>query len=357
MKKLTTHSHKACGWSLIELVGVLAVIAILTAAIVPPLLRQLAETFRSNEARFLQQMADALKRSIIRQHFIPDHNGIAEAIAQELGITVNKVRFVRDGPERVFWIDPDLAVGPNGGGLPYLQTWQGSIQPVSPRILIISSLSRPLPENVVSGVAPSASAFASVWDAAENQVPADWTWSGDGADLKIQRLDMTPLFVRVSLHNSSLSPARFKVGDESTLRSIETDLFTHYLAGTRLGLYGSDDTLQTTEIIYEDSVYTFFYNGVWKRGLYPNPNLNAWRRSGYELQMACDLFMNSPPNPNAKHGVTQTNVVQAMIDYMNNYVIWAEAGFPNGMKQTLRKNAQDLDQVMRDYLFKAGKDL
>jgi hypothetical protein len=61
-------------------------------------------------------------------------------------ISTNSRRYAR-----AFLIDPNLRVGTNGGApLPYVQDANGSINPVSARVMIVSSLAQALP--VSSGV-------------------------------------------------------------------------------------------------------------------------------------------------------------------------------------------------------------
>src|SRR5436190_1399870 len=145
-------------FSLIELIGVLAVMAILAAVLVPSLIRQMDRIAGEQESAALKSFGDALQQSIMRKRYIPSGTDWATNIATELGVDVTNVSTnqARRQP-RFFLIDPALRVGNNSYGLPYnqnLTNWaSGSVTtitnnlgalvivpPLSPRLLILSSI-------------------------------------------------------------------------------------------------------------------------------------------------------------------------------------------------------------------------
>src|SRR5439155_11697863 len=63
------HSYRA--FSLIELVGVLTVIAILAAVAVPALIRQMDRIAGEQESAALKSLGDALQQSIVRNRSVP----------------------------------------------------------------------------------------------------------------------------------------------------------------------------------------------------------------------------------------------------------------------------------------------
>src|SRR6266540_2609307 len=62
--------HPERAFSLIELIGVLAVIAILAAALVPALIRQMDKIAGDQESAALKSFSDALQQSIMRTRYI-----------------------------------------------------------------------------------------------------------------------------------------------------------------------------------------------------------------------------------------------------------------------------------------------
>src|SRR6266567_4153921 len=150
-------------FSLIELIGVLAVIAILATALVPALIRQMDRIAGEQESAALKSFSDALQSSIMRltpahptSRYIPSDTDWASTVATELGVDIASVTNSPRRQPRFFLIDPALRIGNNSSGLPYNQTnWvAGSVDtntagvvvaPLSPRLMILSSIGRALP--------------------------------------------------------------------------------------------------------------------------------------------------------------------------------------------------------------------
>ena len=159
------------GFTVIEVIGVLSIIAILAAAMIPAMMRSLRWTERQNEEINLETIANGLKDYILRERIIPDENDWAQAVADEIAMPLNRVLVNDGGWTRVLFVDPDLRMGvTNTSVLPYSQTIQGSIFPVSPRAIILSSLTRSLPTLTTNE-------FDAVWDADPGTIP--YTWSSD----------------------------------------------------------------------------------------------------------------------------------------------------------------------------------
>src|SRR5438034_7361415 len=143
-------------FSLIEMIGVLAVIAILLTIIAPSFVRQMDKTAGDQESTALKSFGDALQQSILRNRYIPSDADWASAIATETGVDIASVTNTPRRQPRFFLIDPNLSIA-GAAGLPYTQSSTGSVsQPVSPRVMILSSIGTPLPAGVVSGTATAA---------------------------------------------------------------------------------------------------------------------------------------------------------------------------------------------------------
>src|SRR5439155_16420293 len=92
------------------------------------------------------------------------------------------------------------------------------IAPLSPRLMILSSIGRALPTNIVSGTSTD---FNAIWD--RNDVgnalpPTSFTWTGwpNGEDLKLQRVNLSPLFVRLILTTNASESAYYSINTTTT---------------------------------------------------------------------------------------------------------------------------------------------
>src|SRR5438093_9519170 len=97
-------------FSLIELIGVLAVMAILAAVLVPSLIRQMDRIAGEQESAALKSFGDALQQSILRKRYIPGASDWATNIAAELGGDVANVSTNARRQPRFFLIDPALII-------------------------------------------------------------------------------------------------------------------------------------------------------------------------------------------------------------------------------------------------------
>lgn len=347
MKGSRHNASWRAGWSLIELLGVMAIISVIALALAPALLRQIIQVNRNAEQEVLEQLAKGLKSAILKHHYIPDEKDFVAVIARELGWSEEKVRYNRIKQERVFLIDPQLKLGPNGSGLSYTQTWAGSYAPTNARVLFISSLSVPLPTTIKSGRAQSEESFEAIWNAGLDQVPSGWTWSGEGADLRIQRVHLEPLFVRLTLNNNYSISGRFSVDEEQTDHELPSSPFErYYIISTRLKLRGVDGNVQTVEVLRDPCMF-IFEDGVWR-----GRSISSWesrRLVGTDLQEALNLFMSVTRNTNVPglknfDATFRANVSNYMVAYLNAYIDWANRRFPNDPQtiNQLQKLAKDL---------------
>lgn len=310
------------------MIGVLAVMSILLAMIIPAFIKKYNIAAATNEAQTLKTMAESLKLHIKRNWTIPSETNWADVIAAQMGWERGAVLTNERRLARAFVIDPLLRIGPTTNSvLPYVQTVQGSIKPISPRLMIISSLSEPLP--ISSGVMSSSNDFNIIWNTPEDTIPAIWnTWKGKGELLRIQRINLSPLFKRVRLEKSLSDGVpyygigtNYDVTGVSKAQMLVNLLTNYYIEGSILYLYNTNNVLNVRHLI-ETDVNFYFANNRW--GLQP---LISEIIRGEEFQAMSELFMSAPLNANAKNGATPTLVVNAISNYLYFYIQWANTGF------------------------------
>src|SRR5260221_7757196 len=193
--------HRARAFSLIEVIGVLALIAVLIAVVLPVLVRQIDKVVADQETSLLQSFNTAFTQSTMRTRYISGPLDWATNIAIELGMNISDVRTNARSNRRFLWIDPNFRIGDTNSSLPYAQTnwFFGSqctnaagaiVAPYTPRVMLLSSLSKTFPPSVSDGVPSTPSDFTNVWnwDDTSTTLPvatALSSWSGQGSDLKV----------------------------------------------------------------------------------------------------------------------------------------------------------------------------
>src|SRR6266542_62615 len=236
-------SRRAPGQScftLVETIGVLAVIALLLAVIAPSVVRRLDHAAWTKETSDIQAIADSYTQYILRTKTIPGTNTWASSVSDQMNLPVSAITTNMRGYARAFLIDTNLKIGANANSvLPFgPQSASGSPKPVSARVIIVSSLSGALP--LSSGV-PSSNEFNAIWNTADGAKPATstWTtWAGNGDDLRIKRLNLEPLFHQLILfdRDPATNQVRFSIDSAGTNTVPAVGFNRYYLDGTVVGL-------------------------------------------------------------------------------------------------------------------------
>lgn len=338
------------GFSLIELIGVMAVISIMASVMMPSLITTLRRAAAERESAELRILARGLTDHIKRNKHIPDEKAWAQAIATELGRQLDSVAATANRSPRLYVIDPALRIGDADGKLPYTQKAGGSIEPVSPRLMILTSLDRSKTLPFSSGVI-DAKEFDAIWNTAEEGVPAGWTgrWKNAGDDLKIQRLSLAPLFRRLILNNFDLSPEGvYAIDDSLSARVSPNGVNAFYVEGTAVKLFDRDGVLESSQVLRQPS--TFVYErGTWRGQLFEGLEL-----TDEGVYLANTLFLDSSLNDDALRGVTPAVLTDAITEYMESYANWQSDHPGKGSSGYSGVEAAQwkLDMVSADLIYK-----
>lgn len=338
------------GFSMIEVLGILAIAALLAVVIVPMMLSQLDRLAVQQEERSLRRLGEALETYVLRSQTLPDQTTWADAIASTLGDAAARVLTNSRGARRVFLIDPTFGVGPAGTNRPpFTQTAAGSATVTNPRYLLISTVGRDLPATLSSGFAPTAQAFDELWNLDDGAAPASWAWSGNGQDLRLQRVNLAPLFHEVTLNNFTSLAGKFSVNGSTPEALPVTPFTTHLLSGTVLGLHSVDSSVQSKELVTRSFSFSF-EDGLWRGRLFAGTLAPTASVTGADLEAAANTFLSSASNPTAT--TTPEQLMAAMETYLTAYNVWAAAGFPaSGSAKTAVDIAQaSLDSLAADMI-------
>lgn len=265
-------AHRAA-FSLIEMIGVLAIIAIAAAILTPNLARRISRANGEKEDQTLAVLGDGLMRYARTYQGIPGQNSWVTNIALTTGLALNEVARVNPGDSastRVYLIHPSFVPTNSSGADPlWSQAWGGAASVANAKILIVSSHKSSLTLPVSSGRASSVAAFDAIWnwsfDPSTKAPPSGWagSWTGNGEYLHVQRINLAPLFQRVTFSNShypSVYPSAQFGNASSTNLSSAAAIDAFYLQGTYLRLYkdaGAGGTLDLSHSI--EAAMNFLY--------------------------------------------------------------------------------------------------
>src|SRR5207249_3473947 len=100
----------------------------------------------TKETADLNTIADAYTQCVLRNKTVPGLATWASDVASQLSLPANAVTNTPRGTPRMFLIDPNLRMGTNAGStLTYIQDANGSTNPASARVMLLSSLSYAMP--------------------------------------------------------------------------------------------------------------------------------------------------------------------------------------------------------------------
>ena len=270
------------GFSLIEMIGVLAIIAIVAAVLLPSLARKISRTNGDKEDQTLAVLGEGLDRYVRTYQVIPGQTSWATNLSVITGLAWNAVFYVDPSDAasaRVYLIHPSFTPSTaSGGGFAdplWTQNGSGASSVTNARLLILSSHKSTLTLPVSSGKASSSAVFDAIWDWDYSPVtgapPSGWpaAWTGNGEYLHVQRVNLARQFQRITFSNAhypTVYPSAQFGSASATNLSSAAAMDAFYLSGTYLRLYKDSGAGGTLDLSH--SVET------WMNFLYES---NRWR--------------------------------------------------------------------------------
>lgn len=235
------------------MIVVVTILAIFVTATLSAFVRKADDTAGANESVKLEALARGFEYGVVHSRYIPGADW-ATFIATNLSWQLNNVQTNDRGNPRAFLVDPAFNIGSiTALTLPYAQS-TNSYTVTSPRFLILSSISVPLP---VTSNPLSQSDFDTLWNYPANGLPTGWgSWHGSAADLEVQRIDLLPSFNQLILTNLTTTAAPFAL-DNAAFAMRKGPLTNFLFSGTVLNLTNLSNAPQISEIINKRTVWAF----------------------------------------------------------------------------------------------------
>ena len=323
--------HSLAGHTLIEMIGVVAVLVILALALTPVVIRRMDRAAWSKEVTDMAAISNALVLQALRNYSIPSETGWAAAAAKWTErpvsqISTNNRRFAR------------LFLYESGGWLaskvPYTQTTNGTGTnvPLKIRIVLVSTIAKALP--YTNGAIDSAN-FNSVWNATNYTKPSFFSsWKGKGDDLVIQRINLDSMFHRLILINrdGTNSPAAFSINSTNVLSATNSVLgwssfppnsqsiwSSYYLDGTVVGLCAN--TVPGYRFVLNGDLSYVFDANLWRAQLAGGGTDNSAVAQTFANQAG--TFLATANYSGSHQGADTQGVLSAFYTFMYAYSIWA----------------------------------
>ena len=326
------------GFTLIEMIGVLAVMAVLAAVLLPALLKETDVAVSNQETATLQSFATGLQNYIMRNRSIPSETNWFSVVATEYGLDTNDVAINPRHLARAFLIDPSGWFTNVPSGAAYNQTSGGTtVAPGNARLIILSVLGNVAIPSLLASGRPYAADFNATWNAAPNTIPASsipWSsWSSSGgraADIIIQRINLGPLFNHLVLNNTDPTNAPYSIdGNTNYLTQVNPQLNAWFLTSTVFNLYLANTNLEASQILLQDSSW-WFTAGVWR-----NSSVPAGSSPGSLQPIVQNFYTNK-----SLVSISTTNIYNDMMNYMSNYV-------QNGNLGSLAPLTNDINSIIQ----------
>ncbi len=330
--RTTKEGRADFGFTILETIGVMAVVAILLAVLAPAVFKQIDRAARTREISDLHAISNALVLQTISTNStktVPSETTWAQAVATWTRQSVSTITTTPRGHARAFLVDTSGWFG--AIQLPYTQSTGGTTNPpLKARLIIVSTIGRDLP--VATG-RPSSEVFNDIWDTPEGGKPARWQrWAGTGDDLVIQRINFEPLFHRLILLNRdvrTLGYPTFSIDSTSTMPLAPgggNQWDRYYLDGSIVSFCDSNSTPVLRFPLTRDFSYVF-EGSIWQDQISGDDSSEVTARDFANLS-ALFLAAQWYPGANQPGRGDQQGALVAMFNFMLDFALWANQ-FPH----------------------------
>lgn len=318
------YASGAKAFSLVELIGVLAILAIFAAVLLPAVVRQIDRAAWTKEVNDMAAISNALTLQIVRNYSISNETGWARSVASWTQHPISQVSTNNRRFARLFFYDQSGWM--TNTAFTQTNVGTGAVVPLNARITIVSTIAKALP--YANGALPAAS-FNSIWNAAQGTKPSYFSgWSGNPDDLVIQRITLDPLFHRLILanrdKNATVTPA-FSINSTNTDPYARSNVLSgtcwssYYLDGSTVCLWVGG-TLTNRFVLTRDTSRTF-EGGQW--GGQPTGSGEDNSQTAQDFVNVAKAFIQTPPPPGSHQGSDTQGALSAFYTFMYAYTLWA----------------------------------
>ena len=301
---------KRSSFSLIEMIGVMAILSIIACMVVPVVVSQYDRAAWVREDKDLSTITNALVLSILQTKVIPSEANWLNAVAAQIADAPGSIATTPRNVARYFKLDPNFPVATD------TPLMGGTIITNSARAMLISTIGTPLVTTDLSGAN-----FNAIWNTPDNQRPAGWSWTGKGEDLKIQRINFEPLFHRLKLANQSTAFKGFyRIDTGLTNQVTDLGLDAYYLDGTFVSLRDATGLQEQASQLITSDVSFVFDVGFWRAQVVSGLMTNSMSSS---YGSSVTNFLTVVPYKKATQGCTQQTAMMVINSFMQTYEAWA----------------------------------
>ncbi|MDX8413745.1 MAG: type II secretion system protein [Mariprofundales bacterium] len=260
--------HQSYGFTLIEIIGVLAVMSIMAATIAPSAIQMITAGKQSAEDSAMAAIADALRLHVLNNKKIPSQTTWASDLSALLNTAPSKVTTNDSNGARIY-LYPDNFVS-TGNSLAYDQyakiaadVTAGSISnlptaPLSnPRVMVISNLNPGTPLTQASGQL-AATTFDNIWNQSGN-FPAELT---ENDNLKIARINLSDTFESLVLNNNDTTATASYQIDGTTMPAIavSSTITLQLIKGSQISLLDSYGNIYNRHVLSTATSFSYLSN-------------------------------------------------------------------------------------------------
>jgi prepilin-type N-terminal cleavage/methylation domain-containing protein len=244
--------RKQLAFTLLEMIAVMAIIAILAGALAPSVFDAINRAHAETEEANLEALAESLRRYVLEQKQIPNAttSNWVNAISTVSHFSLNDIEYNAKDFRRRLVFDPQFLTSPDNNFGGFSQNQGLTNAPVSPRAMLISNLTA----NAAS-VTNDSTIFNNIWNQTNSPAVVE------GPNIKIQRINFADLFYRVILTNQHTNQAYYQLesGTNTAVPAAsggsDGSISRYVLKTTRLSLYSDpypSGNLEQVHIIHSD---------------------------------------------------------------------------------------------------------